>query len=198
MSSSQSLDRSFFTTDPITAARELLGWRLCYKGCEGVIVETEAYMGLSDPACHTFRRPSTRAFVEKYPAGTAYVYLNYGVNWLLNVLVKGSTPESQGFVLVRAVEPLCGIELMEERRFSSRQNSSKTIDQLCSGPGKLTQAFGIDGSHHGIDLFKDPVWNFKKDPSGPGKFSREIIATPRIGISQARERLWRFVFSDLI
>lgn len=178
------LRREFFQTDPLTAARELLGWKLCFNECEGIIIETEAYARLNDEACHTWKRPSARMFVEKNRAGTAYVYLNYGVHWLFNVLVRGKTPAEDGFVLIRALKPSCGMALMKERR--------STLD-LCGGPGKLTQAFGINAAHHGIDLFATPGWSFKKDPKTFLLSSREIIATPRIGISVAKERLWRFV-----
>ncbi len=186
------LDRSFFMRDPLIAARELLGWTLCFNECEGIIVETEAYAGIGDPACHTFKRPSARNFVERYPAGTAYVYLNYGVHWLFNVLVKGATPEQHGFVLIRGIKPLQGMELMKQRRLSKSQLPSKKELSVCDGPGKLTQAFGINQSHHGIDLFDNPAWKFKKNASFQ---NFNIMETPRIGISQARERLWRFVLS---
>lgn len=179
------LARSFFQTNPLTAAHGLLGWTLCFNECEGIIVETEAYARFDDEACHTWKRPSARRFVEENPAGTAYVYLNYGVHWLFNILVRGKTPAKDGFVLIRALEPLCGIEFMKKRRSSA---------DLCSGPGKLTQAFEINGSHHGIDLFTTSGWSFKKDSKSFPALSREIIATPRIGISVAQEKLWRFIF----
>lgn len=187
------LERDFFMTNPVTAARELLGWTLCYNGCEGMIIETEAYASIDDPACHTFKRPSTRAFVERYPAGTAYVYLNYGMYWLFNILVKGATPEEHGFVLVRGLKPLEGIELMKQRRFSKNEITAKKELMLCDGPGKLTQALAINQSHHGIDLFEDSMWSLKKMSSSQ---NFKIIETPRIGISQARERLWRFVLES--
>ncbi len=179
------LTREFFQTNPLTAARELLGWQLCFNGCEGIIVETEAYARLDDEACHTWKRPSARSFVEKNRPGTAYVYLNYGVHWLFNILVRGKTPAEDGFVLIRALEPLRGMELMKERRPANSAD-------LCGGPGKLTQALGINASHHGIDLFTTPGWSFKKENTKKNEF-REIITTPRIGISVARERLWRFM-----
>ncbi|HLB32606.1 MAG TPA: DNA-3-methyladenine glycosylase [Chthoniobacterales bacterium] len=114
------------------------------------------------------------------------------------MLVKGENPEHHGFVLVRAVEPFQGIEVMRERRSSLGRSQSCCIneDELCNGPGKLTRAFAIDGSHHGIDLFHDPNWSFKKSPHDFFQ-KKEILSTPRIGISQARERLWRFVLVDL-
>lgn len=180
------LDRSFFQTDPLTAARELLGWTLCFNGCEGIIIETEAYTSLNDEACHTWKRPSARVFVEKNPPGTAYVYLNYGVHWLFNILVRGATPVEDGFVLIRALKPSLGITLMKKRRSGAQD--------LCGGPGKLTQAFGINAAYHGIDLFTTSDWSFKKDLTNSKP--QKIMATPRIGISVAKERLWRFLLKE--
>lgn len=181
---------SLLTSDPVTAAQGLLGSTLRYQQCEGMIVETEAYAHLSDPACHSFTRVAARSFVERYPAGSAYVYLNYGIHWLFNILIKGKTPEQHGFVLVRALQPLQGIELMKKRR--SFFDSFKKEKELCNGPGKLTQAFAIHGSHHGVNLLDHPDWKLTMVE----KFSAPFLATPRIGISRAQERLWRFVIPD--
>ena len=103
----------------------------------------EAYAAIDDEAAHTFTRPSARSFIERNKAGAAYVYFNYGVHWMLNVLVKG---DANGFVLIRALEPRRGIELMKKRR------GVDDLRQLCSGPGKLTQAFAITGRDHEMDL----------------------------------------------
>lgn len=172
------LDRNFFERDPLRCARELVGAELRWGDASGIIVETEAYDAEGDAACHTFFRPSARAFVAAHPAGTAYVYLNYGMHWLFNVLVKG---RRQGFVLVRALEPVTGIERMIERR------KMADLRKLCAGPGRLTQALGIVGSDHGRDLCVDPV--FALHPR-----SRRIrpVADSRIGISTAQELPWRF------
>ena len=134
---------SFFKRDPLTCARELIGTELIWDECSGVVVEVEAYAAIDDEAAHTFTRPSARSFIERNKAGAAYVYFNYGVHWMLNVLVKG---EANGFVLIRALEPRRGIELMKRRR------GVNDLRQLCSGPGKLTQAFAITGRHHEMDL----------------------------------------------
>src|SRR5688500_4492842 len=112
------LGRGFFQRDPITCARELIGCELVWNDCSGIIVETEAYAALGDEACHTFARPSARAFVAHHKPGAAYVYFNYGMYWLFNVLVKGGTED--GFVLIRALEPVRGIDLMQQRRFPGR------------------------------------------------------------------------------
>jgi DNA-3-methyladenine glycosylase len=146
-----------------------------------VVVETEAYDAEGDPACHTFFKPSARAFVERKAAGTAYVYLNYGVHWLLNVLVKG---EREGFVLVRALEPTAGLERMAERR------GRDAMKQLCSGPGKLTQAVGIGPSEHGMDLCADAKRSFHAGAGG-----LEVLADGRIGISRGAELPWRFTLA---
>ena len=120
--------------------RARVDWRGIDLGsCSGVVVETEAYNAINDEACHTFMRPSTRAFIERNKAGAAYVYFNYGMHWMLNVLVKG---QENGFVLIRALEPKTGIERMKRRR------KLDDVKRLCSGPGKITQALGITDRHH--------------------------------------------------
>src|SRR5438094_3461836 len=141
----------FFRRDPLRCARELVGSELIWGRCGGVIVETEAYNAIGDEACHCFVRPSTRAFVERNEPGAAYIYLNYGVHWMLNVLVKG---KENGFVLIRALEPRRGIALMQKRR--------GVVDarKLCSGPGKLTQALDIADRQHEMDLCTDPLHCF--------------------------------------
>src|SRR5215208_7603290 len=126
--SSENIIRStFFQRDPLTCARALIGTELIWRECSGIIVEVEAYAAIDDEAAHTFTRPSARSFIERNKAGAAYVYFNYGVHWMLNVLVKG---EADGFVLIRALEPCRGVDLMKRRR------RVKNLRQLCSGPGK--------------------------------------------------------------
>ena len=104
---------SFFQRDPLICSRELIGTELVWGPCAGIIVETEAYLAQDDEACHAFFRPSIRAFIERNIAGTAYIYLNYGVHWMLNVLVKG---DAHGFVLIRALRPTSGLDIMRARR----------------------------------------------------------------------------------
>lgn len=174
------LDRGFFRRDPLTCARALIGCELLWKGCGGIIVETEAYSVRNDEACHTFSRPSSRRFVADHPPGTAYVYLNYGVHWLLNFLVKGGSED--GFVLVRALEPTRGIPSMRRRR------DTDDPTRLCSGPGKLTQALGIDGSSHGLDFLRGKALEISASKS-----LHPVLETPRIGISKAADLPWRFV-----
>ncbi len=172
------LKRRFFERDPLSCARELIGCTLKWGPLSGIVVETEAYDVDGDEACHTAVRPSARVFVTSHRAGAAYVYFSYGAHWMLNVLVKG---KRMGFVLIRALEPVEGIEQMK--------NSRGTRDplKLCSGPGKLTMALGVTGGHHGRDLCADPAFSFSM-----GRRSQEVAASPRVGISRAAGLPWRF------
>ena len=175
----QALPASFFRGDPLVCARELIGTQLLWGRCAGVVVEVEAYLTENDEACHTFWRPSTRAFVERNKPGTAYVYLNYGVHWMLNVLIKGA-PRT-GLILIRALEPRAGIALMRKRR------GVEDVRRLCSGPGKLTQALDITMRHHEMDLRQ----NFLKRETAV-----EVVADARIGITRSAHLPWRFTLRD--
>ena len=187
--------RAFFRRDPITCARELVGNELIWGSCTGKIVETEAYLEHDDDACHTFSRPSARAFIERNRPGAAYIYFSYGSHWMLNVLVKG---EANGFVLFRALQPLHGIQLMKKRR------SVENERQLCSGPGKLTQALEITSRHHEMDLCVDPRHCFVYADGNDVDSSRRsvtparlgpkggVVADERIGISRSGHHPWRF------
>ena len=180
---SRRLTADFFRSDPLSCARRLIGARLNWGRCAGIIVETEAYCAIGDEAAHTFVRPTARAFVERHKAGTAYVYFSYGVHWMLNVLVKGG--EKDGFVLFRALEPVSGIDLMRRRR------GVQDLRRLCSGPGKLTQALNITGRHHEMDLCVDPRFGFleRAEPVG-------VVADTRIGITKSPHFPWRFTLRD--
>ncbi|MFN2542252.1 MAG: DNA-3-methyladenine glycosylase [Chthoniobacterales bacterium] len=169
----------FFQRHPVTCARELIGTELIWGRCSGIVVETEAYLAQNDEACHTFSRPSARSFVGRNKAGAAYIYFSYGAHWMLNVLVKG---EADGFVLIRALEPARGIELMKKRRGLDEKQ------RLCSGPGKLTQALDITDRHDEMGLCSDPRHCFI------ARASRDIdvLADERIGISRSAHHPWRF------
>ena len=180
------IDRCFFQRDPLTCARDIIGCELVWNDCAGIVVETEAYFALGDEACHTFARPSARAFVEKHEAGAAYVYFNYGMYWLLNVLVKGGSAD--GFVLFRAIEPTRGIDAMTRRRFPNPQSAILNPQSICSGPGKLTIALGVDGRDHGRDLCADAAVGFQKRKCGA-----EVERDVRVGISKAAHLPWRFL-----
>lgn len=170
----------YFCGDPVVCARELIGCVFQWGGCSGRIVETEAYAVEGDEACHTAFRPSARAFVAAHGPGIAYVYLNYGVHWLFNVLVKGGGED--GFVLFRALEPVDGIATMASRRPKCRNE----LD-YCSGPGKLTQAMGINGGAHGCCFLHQADTGIRQKTKSSG-----VLAGPRIGISRAKELRWRF------
>ena len=174
------LPGSFFQIDPLQCAENLVGSELVWGKCAGIVVETEAYLVEGDQASHTFNRPSARAFVERNKPGAAYIYFNYGVHWMLNVLVKGGPRD--GLILIRAIEPRRGLAIMRQRR------GLKDIRRLCSGPGKLTQALAITKRHHEIDLSSDPAHCFRArlDPEV------SVVADRRIGISRAKDFPWRF------
>jgi DNA-3-methyladenine glycosylase len=179
----QVIRSSFFQREPVICARELIGITLNWGGCSGIIVETEAYLARDDEACHTFMRPSARGFVERNRAGAAYIYFSYGAHWMLNVLVKGV---EDGFVLIRALEPRRGINLMRQRR------GVHDVRRLCSGPGKLTQALNITDRHHEMDLCVDWRHCFVEQSDA----TVEVVADKRIGISRSAHFPWRFTMRD--
>jgi len=176
------LQRTFFQADPVTCAEGLIGCELVWRETAGRIVETEAYLEYGDQASHTFMRRGTREFIERHLPGTLYVYLNYGVHWLLNFLVKGG--KSNGFVLIRALEPTAGLELMAKRRRTSIEGN------FCSGPGKLTQALSIRGEAHGQDFFQLEGALLK-----PRQEMVRVETDRRIGITKSVELDWRFLAS---
>jgi DNA-3-methyladenine glycosylase len=180
------LPREFFQRDPVTCARELVGCELLWGRCAGIIVETEAYAAINDEACHTFARPSARAFIASHRPGAAYVYFNYGMYWLLNVLIKGGAED--GFVLIRAIEPKRGIPLMTRRRLAHRRTKLAHPRALCSGPGKLALALGVTGTDHGRDLCRARTIGFRQPPQPVA-----VVEDIRIGISKAAHLPWRFL-----
>jgi DNA-3-methyladenine glycosylase len=180
------LETGFFARDPLTCATDLIGCELVWGRCSGLIVETEAYAAVGDEACHTFMRRGARKFVADHPAGTAYIYLNYGVHWLLNVLVKGGPMD--GFVLIRALEPRRGLALMQKRR------GLEDPRRLCSGPGKLTRALNVPPAFHGSSLCRDPARAFHPVPVGGAPV--QTVADPRVGISRAADLPWRITLKD--
>ena len=177
------LTRAFYERPTIEVARDLLGQVVVSSGkagrTAGRIVETEAYLGADDPASHAARLRGGRVEVMWGEVGIAYVYRSYGIHAMLNVVAKpiGAT----GAVLIRALEPLDGIEIMQSRR--------GVIDErlLCSGPGKLCQALGIGLEMHGADLVHgDALW------ISPGEPAQEVSTSGRVGISRATEHPWRY------
>ncbi len=166
-------------------APQLLGAVLAARGCAGTIVEVEAYTE-DDPASHSHRGPTPRNASMFGPPGTLYVYRSYGLHWMANIVTG---PEGRGeAVLVRALAPIEGQELMAARRPRARRRV-----ELCAGPGRLAAALGISGDHDGVDVC---------DPTGPvvlragqGPAPQRQV-TSRIGITRATERLWRWSVVD--
>lgn len=175
------LKRAFYDRDPRRVAVDLLGCVLVHETpdgvASGVIVETEAYLCTDDPACHAYRYPEMRDRTIFGGSGLAYIYLSYGVHRLINVNCEEEGKGSA--VLIRALDPLEGQDLMTERR--GKLN-------LCTGPGKLTQALGIELSQDGHDLTREPLTIREGGPP-----EGELISTTRIGISCGTELPWRYL-----
>lgn len=184
------LSPEIYQTDGITLARRLLGCRLVHETPEGaaggVIVETEAYMGLSDDAAHSYRgRPGGRVNVQYGPGGFAYIYLIYGMHSCMNVVANGKDiPEA---VLIRALRPDQGLELMYRRRPKAKDDR-----QLCSGPGRLCAALDITRAQYGFSLRGPELYILDRAVQPP------ITASRRIGVDYAvrcRDELWRFTIT---
>lgn len=183
-SESRILTRAFYIRDAVTVARELLGKILVNGKAVGMIVETEAYLGGDDLAAHSARGITDRTRVIFGPPGHAYVYFIYGMHECLNLVAE---PEGEpGCVLIRAAEPVAGIETMKRRRPKAR-----SLEKLASGPGNLTRAFGITRAQNGADVTRGSlvVRKWRREP----KF--EIEVTPRIGIRQCADWPLRFVIA---
>lgn len=184
------LDRDFYERPTLAVARDLIGKVLVHETgagrVSGVIVETEAYIGEDDPACHAAPGRTARNAPLYGPPGIAYVYLNYGIHYLVNAVT-----ESDGWpaaVLIRALEPLEGIGLMRRRRArgSHRKAAGFSEAELCRGPGNLTRALGIDLRQNLNDLTASRLRiEDRRVGIGPIEWST------RIGITQAADRPWR-------
>jgi DNA-3-methyladenine glycosylase len=171
---------SFYARQVLEVARDLVGCVVSHGETSGVIVETEAYHD-SEPASHAFVGLTPRTATLFRPPGRAYVYRSYGIHALLNAVCE---PEGVGAgVLIRALEPSAGIDLMRERRGLQR------LESLCSGPGKLTQALDVELEHNGCDLAVGPVV-FSARPRAWRDV--EVVVDKRIGITKAAELPWRF------
>lgn len=182
------LSSAFYRCDTVSAARALLGQILCRETAEGLtagkIVETEAYLS-GDPACHAFRGKTDRNAPMFGPPGRAYIYFIYGSHFCFNVV---TAPAGTGeAVLVRALEPLYGLELMGRRR-----GRGKEPLHLAGGPGKLCRALDIDGSFNDHDLRLSPLWI----AAGSDIEDGAVVSGPRIGISRAAEKRLRFYIKD--
>ena len=175
------LGPDFYARPVLEVARDLLGCRVVRGPTEGVIVETEAYHH-SEPACHAFVGLTPRTVVIFGPPGRAYVYRSYGIHAMLNAVCE---PEGVGAaVLIRALAPTRGLGLMRERRGGVSREQD-----LCSGPGKLTQALGIELTDNGCDLAHGPVRILAPAPDWKGA---RVLEGPRVGINHAVELPWRF------
>jgi len=189
------LPREFYERPTLVVARELIGKVLAHETRQGlaagVIVEAEAYTGESDPACHAAPGPTTRNAPLYGPPGIAYVYLNYGIHYLVNAVT-----EAEGWpaaVLIRALEPLEGEALMRRRRAEGTGKQPQDFDSanLCRGPGNLTRALGISLDQNLRDLTGSDLRI--EDAGLPG---REVAWSPRIGINVGVDRPWRCYASD--
>lgn len=165
----------FFARDAYAVAREMIGARIGLNGMGGIVVETEAYRP-DDPASHAFRGRTPRNAPMFGPAGRAYVYRSHGLHWCLNaVCLPGSA------VLIRAIQPLFGIPAMQAKRGTDDDRL------LCSGPGRLCQALGVDGSCNGLSL-TEPPFEFSRSQTD----ADAVLTGRRIGLTKGVDSEWRF------
>jgi DNA-3-methyladenine glycosylase len=174
------LDRDFFDRSVHDVANDLIGCGVRFNGVGGVIVEAESYER-DDPACHAFVGLTPRTATLFGPPGHAYVYLSYGIHSLLNFVAE---PEGRAAaVLVRALEPRWEVDEMRRRRRRGQ------VRDLCSGPGKLTEALGIDLGSNSADVTEPPFEVLARDAEWEDV---EVVSAPRVGITKATELPWRF------
>jgi DNA-3-methyladenine glycosylase len=187
------LDRRFFARPTLDVAEELLGKTLVKVEDNvlvgGLIIETEAYIGEEDLACHARAGLTPRTKVLYGPPGFAYVYFSYGMHWLFNVVTESENIPAG--VLIRAIEPTIGLERIKERRGSQPQ-------QLwTNGPGKVCQALAIEKQHHGMDICRGSSSVFLAEGISPDKFT--VTKTPRVGLNKVVEPWksipWRFLLN---
>ena len=184
---------SFYSRSTLKVLEDLIGKVLVRKSEEGltsgVIVEAEAYTGEDDPASYAFSGRTKRSEIMYGPPGRAFVHFTYGMHHMLNLVTERE--EFPAAILIRALEPREGMSLMKERR------QTEELINLCSGPAKICQAFGIDRSHYGLLLFssRSPLFIKEGEKRKAGarreKREEELIWKSRIGIQEGKERLWR-------
>ena len=178
------LPQDFYARSVHEVARDLIGCTVRHGETAGRIVETESYH-MEEPACHAFAGVTERTRTLYGEPGRAYVYFSYGMHSLLNAVAEGEGVGAA--VLIRALEPLDGVELMRQRRGLERE------EDLCSGPGKLTQALDIGLSLNGSSLVTGPIELLAREP---GARAPRVVIGERIGITKAAELPWRFCDAD--
>lgn len=178
------LGRDFYARSVHDVASDLIGCTIRHGETAGRVVETESYHE-SEPACHAHVGVTARSRTLFGPPGHAYVYFSYGVHALLNAVAE--PPGVGAAVLIRALEPVDGIELMRERRRLER------TEDLCSGPGKLTQALGIGLALNESSLFQGPIEVVARPAAAPAP---RVVRGERVGITKAVELPWRFCDAD--
>ena len=177
----KTLTKAFFRRSVHEVAPDLIGAMLLFKGAGGRIVEVEAYHH-TDPAAHSFRGPTARNAVMFGPPGYVYVYRSYGIHWCLNFVCEPKGSASA--VLIRALEPTTGLPAMRRRRGLADPRL------LCAGPGRVCQALGITAAHNGLALDELPFRLLART------VETAVVAGPRIGISKAAEKPWRYGLKD--
>ena len=195
------LPRAFYDRPTLTVARDLLGKVLVHRSAgavsSGMIVEVEAYIGEDDPACHAAPGPTKRNEPLYGPPGFAYVYLNYGIHYLVNAVTEGEGHPAA--ILIRALQPIDGIPLMLKRRAADGRDVR--VEDLCRGPGNLTKALGITLAENRLDLCSVPAQSRHRASTEQAQSNlyiedrgvdvQEVAWGPRIGIRVAVDRPWR-------
>ena len=183
------LPLSFYSRPTLEILEDLIRMVLVRKSHEGqtsgVIVEAEAYRGEDDPASFAFRGRTKKSEMLYGPPGLAFVYLTYGIHFMLNMVTEEK--DFPAAILIRALEPVTGIELMMRRR------GSDDVVNLCSGPAKTCQAFGVDLALNGVSLYSTRSEIYIAQGK---KVKRELVWSPRIGIREGKDRLWRACLED--
>jgi len=178
------LPREFYLKNTVAVAKNLLGKKIIRKignqEIAGIITETEAYRHKDDPASHAFRKITDRNKAMFGDVGMAYVYFTYGMHYCFNIVAR-HPKTAAGAVLIRAIEPRKGIKTMQENR------KIENLENLTNGPAKLTQALEITKEQYGVDLTKHSKLFITE-----GIKSKNIVASPRIGIKEAADKLWNF------
>lgn len=182
------ITRSFYERSAVEVARDLIGKKIVrtYSGqiISGIIVETEAYGGAFDEACHAYRGQTPRNCALFGPRGHSYVYISYGIHHCLNIVSRDQETRGGG-VLIRALIPVDGVEIVQSLR-----KRDESLFHLMNGPGKVGQALQLSVAHNHIDVTKEGELYVTE---GLPIVSTDIKATPRIGISKSTENLWRFI-----